>query len=144
VTSRWLTAGLAIALPLLGASVSGCTVTAEPAPAAVIVPTQPSSTLVVDWTIELRTNPADCSLSGAATIQIQVITTSGLDAGTYEQACSAFSTSITLAPGSYSASALLVDAVGQARTTSVIIQPFTLLGNDVLHTPVDFPAASFF
>lgn len=141
---RWLTAGLVAAVPLLGASVLGCTVTAEPLPSTVIVGTQPASTLVVDWTIQLRTDPADCTLAAAASIQIHVVATSGVDAGTYEQACTAFSTSITLAPGTYSATARLLDGAGQPRTTAVNLAPFSILQNDELHTPIDFPADSFF
>jgi hypothetical protein len=132
------------ALPFLAAAVSGCTVTAEPTPAAVVVGTSPAGTLIVDWTIELRSDPTDCALVAASTLQVHVFTVSGADAGTFAQTCTAFSTSIVLDPGSYSATAQLLNDAGQARSTAVAIQPFTLVGNDVLHTPVDFPADSFF
>ena len=49
-----------------------------------------------------------------------------------------------LAPGSCSASAVLVDANGKARTTQIDIDPFTLRGDDELHAPIDLPASSFF
>jgi hypothetical protein len=143
VKGRWLGLGLAGVLPLAGASLAGCIVTTDP-PSTVIVGTQPAGTLVVDWTIELRTDPADCALAGAVSIRISVVEGSGFDAGTYEQACTAFVTSIVLAPGSYAASAQLVDVAGVPRTTAVTLAPFTIFGNDELRAPIDFPASSFF
>jgi hypothetical protein len=146
MTAPWRRGALATALRLLGAlaavglgaSAPGC-ISSEPV--AVIVT---SSTLVVDWSIESRTNPADCASSGAESIQLRVVESSGRDAGTFEQACSVFTTSLVLAPGTYSASAVLLDVAGQPRTTTVLIAPFTLFGGEVFDTPVDFPAVSFF
>jgi hypothetical protein len=132
------------AVPLLAAMATGCTATVEPTPTAVVVPTESTGTLIVDWTIQLRTDPGDCNLSGATAIQIDVVTTSGLTAGTFQQACSAFSTSIGLNPGSYQATAFLLDPGGNARTTAVTLAPFTILGGDVVSIPIDFPANSFF
>ena len=110
----------------------------------VFVPTEAAGTLVVAWTLAGRTDPGECAVSGAEWIDIHIVTIDLIDAGTYEQACAAFSTSITLAPGTYQASALLVDRIGQPLTTSVPIAPFTLVGADVLQIPIDFPADSFF
>jgi len=138
-SASWAALALVALLP-----VSACTTTVEPVPTAVIVPTESTGTLVVAWTIRAGTDPGDCSLSGAAAIRIHVVTIDVVDAGTYEQACGAFATSITLPPGTYEASALLVDAGGGDRTTSVPIQAFTILGADVLTIPIDFPANSFF
>jgi hypothetical protein len=132
------------ALALLAVVPAACTATVQPTPVGVVVPTESTGTLVVDWTIRSTKDPADCSLSGAASIQIHIVTIDLVDAGTYAQSCGAFATSITLAPGQYQASALLVDVAGQARTTSVPIQPFTIVGADVLNIPIDFPANSFF
>lgn len=132
------------ALGLVGLVLPACTATVTPTPTGVVIPTESTGTLVVDWTLRAGTDPGECTISGAVSIRIHVITNDIVDAGTYEQACGAFATSITLAPGTYQASALLVDAGGQARTTSVPIQPFTIVGADVLHIPIDFPADSFF
>lgn len=137
-------AGLALALPLLGASVGGCTVTTAPVPTTVVVGTQPAATLVVEWTIQGRRDPAGCTLSGARSIQVHIVAISGADAGTYEQVCSAFATTITLVPGTYAGTAWFLDGAGQPRTTTVTLSPFSILGDDELHTPIDFPATSFF
>lgn len=134
-----------VAAPLVVAlAMPACTTTVEPAPAATIVPTEPNGTLVVDWTIELRKDPTDCRLAAADAIQIHVFFQGGADAGTYQQDCGVFATSIVLQPGSYSASAELITNAGQVRSTSVAIQPFSILGGDTLHIPIDFPADSFF
>jgi hypothetical protein len=141
---QWPSLGLAVVLPVVGASVAGCIVTTEPLPSAVILGTEPAGTLVVDWSIELRTDPADCAYWGADSIRISVVERTGVDGGTYEQGCAAFVTSIVLARGSYAASAQLVDVAGVPRSTTVTLAPFSIFGNDELRAPIDFPAASFF
>ena len=100
-------------------------------------------TLVVDWTINGSTDPNLCNQSSADTLQIIVVPDVG-DPMTFSQDCEAFATSIDLAPGHYSASALFVDSNKKARTTTVDIDPFTIRGDDELHTPIDFPSSSFF
>jgi len=130
---------LGVALPVLAMGAQGCSSN----PDVVVVSTAPG-TLIVDWTIEGRVDPADCDFSGAAVVQVHVVDSSGLDAGTYEQACTVFSTSIVLDPGTYAATALLLDAARQPRSTVVTLAPFTFFGNDFLRAPIDFPADSFF
>jgi hypothetical protein len=124
---------------------TGCTATVEPtgtAPPPVLV--ESTGTLTVDWSINGTKDPNQCSQGAAAAIQISVTDSSGISAGTYQQSCSTFATSITLSAGSYTADAMLIDSAGAPRTTTVPMNPFTIRGNDVLDTPIDFPAASFF
>jgi hypothetical protein len=64
--------------------------------------------------------------------------------GTFAQDCGAFATSITLDPGDYTATAVLLDSASQPRTTAVNVRPFSILGRDQLNIPIDFPANSFF
>ena len=101
------------------------------------------SALVVDWTINGSTDPNQCNQASATTLEITVVPDVGASS-TFSQDCELFGASIVLEPGSYSASALLIDADGNARTTTVPISPFTLRGNEELHTPIDFPASSFY
>jgi hypothetical protein len=135
---------MAMALALLAVAVPACTARVDAQPVPVIIGTEPTGQLVVDWSIELRKDPADCQLSGATSISIHLFTLSGLDAGTFVQACTVFATSIVLNPGQYQGSAMLIDLAGNPRTTSVVINPFTIIGNDVFTVPIDFPASSFF
>ena len=135
-----LTSLFASSCLLLG--LSGCFVTTTNDP----VDTGPlpgESALVVDWTINGSTDPSQCNQASATRLEIIVAPDVGASS-TFSQDCDLFGASIALEPGSYSASALLIDADGNARTTTVPIAPFTLRDNDELHTPIDFPASSFF
>jgi hypothetical protein len=73
-----------------------------------------------------------------------VTASNGASAGEYQQSCGAFATTIELAAGSYSADALLLDSADHARTTSVHIGRFDILGSDQLTVPIDFSADSFY
>ena len=131
-----LFASSCIALALTGCFVG----TSRSDPPVVVVG---DGALVIDWTINGVTDPNQCRQASATTLEIIVVPSGGL-ASTFSQDCEAFATSITLAPGTYSASAVLVDADGTARTTQIDIDPFTLHGDDELHAPINFPASSFF
>jgi hypothetical protein len=132
-----------VSVASLAACLGGCLVEthASPVPGPAVVAA--NGTLTVDWTINGRTDPNQCNQAVAASIEITVYTSSGASVGTFQQTCAAFATSITLAPGSYSASALLIDGASNARTTTVEIPPFTLYGDDTFDAPIDFPASSF-
>jgi hypothetical protein len=126
-------------------AISLCACVVEPqdgGPTAVAVPE--SGSLVVDWTIDGSKSADECDLSGSATLDVTVTTSNGAPAGEYQQACSAFATTISLAPGRYSAEAVLLDGSGHDRTTPVPIEPFEILGNDQLSIPIAFPAGSFY
>jgi hypothetical protein len=158
----------------VAAALAACTATVEPAPAPAPVPVPapapapgpvpapgpgpggpvvpgpapgpfvPDGSLVVDWSIDGLKDPNACFQSGAAAIEIQILDSFGGSPGTFQQACEAFATSIALPPGSYAANALLLDASGAPRTTTIAINPFTLESNTELDIPIDFPASSFF
>jgi len=120
---------------------TGCVVeTSSPPPPATVAE---SGTFVLDWTIDGSTDPNRCNQSSAATIDIRVYAGGGLS-GEYQQACTSFATSISLAPGTYSADAAFVDGAGTERTTRVPINAFTIRGNDTLDIGVDFPASSYY
>jgi hypothetical protein len=130
---RWLAA------PIL-ALCAGCIV--ESAPRATVVVAQ--GQLVIDWTIDGVKDANKCAQAAVSTIEVVIRYANGAEAGTYQQSCGAFSTSIALYAGDYRADATLLDAKGSARTTTIPIQPFTIRGNDTLSVPIDFPASSFF
>src|SRR4051794_32131534 len=102
------------------------------------------STLVVRWTIDGVTDPNACVSSGAAVLEVSVVDPGGREIAAFQGACTDFALSVTLAPGNYAGSALLLDPARNPRTTTVFIDPFTLLGNDTLDVPVDFPSNAFF
>ena len=128
----------------LAVSSAGCFVQSSdnspPPPAAV----EASGTVTIDWALSGSKDPNVCHQSAVDRIRITVNVAGGGSAGTYEQDCGAFATSIPLGAGSYTADAVLVDAAGNPRTTSVPVNPFTIRGNDNLDIPIDFPPDSFF
>ena len=131
---------LAIAAPLGGCFVS----TDDPPPSRTVVidPNEPASqdaTLVVTWTIAGLTDPNECTKALATNIEISIADSSGVEIAAYQQSCTAFSTSITLNAGTYSAFAVLLAQDGTTRTTDAPIAPFTLRANESLTVPVDFP-----
>ena len=122
----------------------GCSMDTGPVPPpVVIVATEPTGTLLVSWTIELHADSAACTQAEVSTIRIHLTTAGGADAGTYEDACKAFSTSIRLEPDTYRGSAVLLDPMGTTRTSLTDLQSFTILGGDVITIPIDFSVTTF-
>jgi len=123
----------------------GCIITTTdntpPAPA--------NGTLIVTWSIQDSTAPSACTARNAAFLRFRVFNTAGQQIGTdYEQSCTAFSTSLLLAPGRYTLQAELTDASRNARTTTVGAAPspavvFDVSSNFETTVPVKFPDISF-
>jgi hypothetical protein len=119
---------------------SGCTVTAETAPP----PPPPTGDAVVDWTVAESKDPQSCSAFGAVTLHVALYDTSGAFAGSYYQDCTAMATTIAgLDPASYTGHAELLDAAGNARTTSISLIPFDVVADATSLVALDFPASSF-
>lgn len=143
---RWL--GIA-AVTMTALTSSACLVTTEgPRPRRrEIEPPLPAvtqGTLVLRWTIDDKTDPNECIKSASSELEVSVVdASSGREVGAWRQNCSVFSLSVKLDPGTYTGSAVLLDAAGHPRTTSVTIDSFSLRGNDTLDVPVDFPNDSF-
>jgi hypothetical protein len=130
-------------VPMLALAAACGSNTATPA-TVVVAPNEPASTLTLRWSLDGSTDPASCNQSGVDVIDISIVSPdTGGEIQAFQQQCAAFSTSITLEPGTYGARARLVDSQGIARTTDVSVPPFTLVGGDELVQTVDFPADSF-
>lgn len=127
------------ALALAAACLAGCS-SHDEGRGTVYVST---GALVVDWTVEEATDPNLCTATSSSVLVIDV-TNGGQPAGTFQQTCGAFATTITLAPGEYAASAYLTDAAGTVRTTTVPIAPFAIYSATSLDIPIDFPANAFY
>jgi hypothetical protein len=122
----------------------GCSTTGGPVPTAVIVATEPTGTLAVSWTLELRADADACAADGVRTVRIHLTTAAGADGGTFEGACTAFSAATTLAPDTYGGSAVLLDPAGIPVTaaTATRVPAFTVFGGDVISIQLDFPIAA--
>jgi hypothetical protein len=99
-------------------------------------------TLVVDWTIDGAKDPGECRQGAATTLDVTVGASNG-DSHEYQADCAAFSTSIDLPAGSFTATAVLIDDAGNDRTTPIDINPFRIHDGEVFTAPIDFPAGSF-
>ena len=115
--------------------------TADSGPAPVVVD---SGTLVLDWSIDGSKDPNQCDQSNSRTLDVTVTRADGANAGEFQQSCRSFATSIDLAPGTYTADAVLLDSSGADRTTAVHVHTFDILGGDELSVPIDFSAGSFY
>jgi hypothetical protein len=103
-----------------------------------------SGITTVEWSINRQRQPFQCTALSVASIQIHVVSDTGLDVGTFVQPCELFGISLYLGRGGYSATAVLVDANGKPRTPRAIIPPFRISGNESLHSSLDFPTSVFF
>jgi len=99
--------------------------------------------LLLDWTINGTKDPNQCAQGSVATIRVDVYDAGGGFVGEFDQDCTAFATSISLAPGHYSGHARLIDASVKPRTTSIDIVPWRIESGGTLTVPIDFPASSF-
>jgi hypothetical protein len=123
---------------LLGlcAGAAGCSVSARLGPPE-------SGSLTVDWSIEGSTNPGTCNQKGAPTFALIVYDDSGANVGQFDSPCAAFTNTITLTPGRYSAGAVLLNDSGSAVSTTVPIDGLDIESGTDLDAPVDFPSNSF-
>jgi len=130
-----------LATTIVASGLLACTVeTSPPAPApAPIV----DGTLALDWTINGVTDPNQCSQSVSVSLVVDVFDSAGVYAD-QEAPCDAFATDIALAPSAYTAKAKLVDGAGNPRTTTIDLNPFTIVEGTTLRVPVEFPASSFY
>ena len=88
-------------------------------------------------------DPDECIKARASDAELSVVDEAGRELGAWRQPCGYFAMSVPLPPGSYSGSVILLDSAGAPRTTRVFVDPFRILGRDVLDLQVDFPASSF-
>ena len=137
-TSRLAAWALAALLPC------GCFVEASNEPPPPLVTDRSPGRLTLRWSIDEVKDPNVCVMGQASDIDITVVSaTSGTVLGEFQAPCSSFSTTVSsLLPGRYRATARLLDG-GEARTTAVPIDAFTIVENSNLIVDIDFPADSF-
>jgi hypothetical protein len=133
-------AAVCTASALSGIGGIGCTASATLGPAPYVATT---GRLVLDWTIDGKTDPSVCTQSAASHIGVQVLYADGSLQGEYVADCTAFATTIDLPEGHYSGTAELRDANGAPRTTTIDINSFEIVRDNDLRIPIDFPSNSF-
>jgi hypothetical protein len=96
------------------------------------------------WTINETVDGNVCIMGQVSAIHMVLSMTDGRPAGEYQANCSDFSTNVsTLQPGGYVGTARLIGSAGQARTTTLQINPFAIVSDSPLVIDVDFPSSSF-
>ena len=135
----WSRLAATLSLALL-AITGACTVTT----AMDTTTTSGTGNLLVDWTIASSANAAQCSAYGAQTMSIQVLNSSGQQAGLTTASCSALRATVNGLPvGTYTIQAQLLDANGLALAS--LPAPVSATISDLTTTTetVDFPAVAF-
>jgi hypothetical protein len=123
---------------------TGCSVDASPNFPETTPTTSTSGALTVQWTIVGSSEPVTCDAAAATAIDITILDSTGTNVVTrLQQSCNAFATSIALEQGIYAAQARLIGDGGAPRTSTVLIDFFTILGQSQWMQPVDFPKTSF-
>jgi hypothetical protein len=136
-----------LAIPLsvcaLAAPSLGCTVGVEggvgPPPVTVAPAT---GTLTVRWLVGGTTNPALCDAYGATMMELVVYDSAGNQIATANAPCASFSLTLTLAEGTYTAEATLVDASSSSRSVTKPLDAIVVVMDTDLAIDIDFPSTS--
>lgn len=111
--------------------------------ACIITTNNNPGTFELRWTIDGGNTQSLCSFTKSANISL-TLARGGSTLNTYTAPCTAFATFVDgLQPGSYTWTAKLVDAGGQARTTTAS-NTVTIYSDQREIVPVDFPQSAFF
>jgi hypothetical protein len=124
----------------------GCTVqTSAPAPVGTAArpPAPIDGTLALDWTLNGVTDPNQCNQAVSVSLLIDISDSAGVYTS-QAAPCNAFATNISLPPTRYTAKAKLVDGAGNPRTTTIDVNPFTIVEGTTFRVPIEFPASSFY
>jgi len=139
--SRWAIAfcGTCLAVALPGCFVQASSDAPPPPP-----PPPSVGQLTLRWTVDEMVDGNVCIMGQASAIDIVLAMTDGQPAGEYQASCSDFSTNMsTLRSGDYVGTARLIGSAGQARTTTLQMNPFAIVSGSQLVIEIDFPASSF-
>lgn len=117
-------------------------------PGAIVDPNTPpgsgTAKLVIDWAIQGKQEPDFCTLANVELINVELRRADGRALLPRTADCIAFRGTFMLPPGDYAGSVWLLDDKGQARTTAVPLDPFTLEDRQEVSRLIDFPSGSFY
>lgn len=120
----------------------GCADDDDEAP-IVVVPRDFGS-LTTEWSIFGRLDPRDCADVGADRFELLIYDDFGVFFTEAEAPCEAFSLTVDLPAGRFSADATLVDAVDRAVSTTTTLDALDIVVGTDLVVSVDFPPGSIF
>ena len=119
---------------------SGCADDDDEAP-IVVVPRDFGS-LTTEWSVFGRLDPLDCADVGADRFELLIYDDFGVFFTEAEAPCEAFSLSVQLPAGRFSADATLVDAFDGAVSTTATLDALDIIVDTDLVVSVDFPPGS--
>ena len=96
------------------------------------------------WSVDGSFDPRACDAFFVENARIDLYDANGTPITTTFVDCRAFTATINLAPGRYSARIEMVDVNNEPRSTSLPIQPFTIVSDTNLNIDSDVPRDSFF
>ncbi len=123
---------------MLAATLSGCVAQSDDGRGSSAVVADNPGWLLVNFTIDGASNPERCDELRASVIGVKVTSADGKPAGEFHQACPAFYSTITLAPGRYSADAVLLDGAGSTCSNAVTLHQLDVESGIPLEVPIDF------
>ena len=127
------------------AALPACSVGVEPistAPTPPTVPAVDTGTLTVTWLVAGTAEPALCTAYRADSLELVIDDATGAEVTTLNAPCEAFSTTVTLPEGSYTAEATLVDAASNSRSITKPLQSIRIVAGTDLAIDLDFPTSS--
>jgi hypothetical protein len=128
-------------LMALAAPAMGCSVAFSPAPPPIELAAGEGS-MTVHWSVVGTFDPAQCDAFGATTMEVIIYDASGHEFAHANAPCDAFSVSVPLPEGTYSAEATLIDPVANARSVTKPLQAIQVVAGTDLAIDLDFPPGS--
>jgi len=147
LTARSLSGVVALAIGVVGCSAEATTSSSDNASLVGTRDDDGGSApgwLLLDWSIAGDQHAEQCDLSHSATVALTVGAASGESQRVYQATCLAFNATIQLAPGDYTAEAVLLDGAGTGLTEPVVLQPFEISSGLPVRVPLEFPTAAFY
>jgi len=134
---------VAVSLCFVGA---GCTAEGSlsiPSPAPAPPPASTSTgTLTQRWSIGGSFDSNLCATYGADRMELVISDTAGRQVARAYQPCNEMRMTLTLAVGSYVADAVLIDRNNREVSTTLPLQPFSILNGIDTFVDTDFPTSS--
>jgi hypothetical protein len=132
---------LVAAVALSTAAVVGCGGGGE---ATITTVPDRAGSVTLRWSVDGSFDPSACDAFAVENARVDIYDANGQPISTTFVDCRAFTATFELNAGRYSARIEMVDVNGVARSTSLAIQPFTIVSGTNLNIDSDFPRDSFF
>ncbi|MFT3767650.1 MAG: hypothetical protein QM820_19520 [Minicystis sp.] len=133
---------LTAACVLGAAAASGCTVSVEPGSTTDVLPPAAvpvgNGELRVRWLVDNTTDPAACDALGAADVEVVIFDNTGQPLVRETPPCDAFSITVPLQEGTYSAEVTLLSRGGRARSETKPLDAINVIAGTRLTITVGF------